>query len=103
MLTTYHAQALDHLKAAHAVALAPDAVRANELLDVGDALHETEGALADRILMRESTDRLAGRDPISRAGPPIDRPSPQDTRRTSPRSDSIATSNASRGRVRPTL
>ncbi|HEV2166878.1 MAG TPA: PhoU domain-containing protein [Thermoplasmata archaeon] len=59
MLSTYHAQALEHLKAAHAVALSPDAVRANELLDVGDALHETEGAIADRILLRETTDRLA--------------------------------------------
>jgi phosphate uptake regulator len=58
MLSTYHAQALEHLKAVHAVALDPDAVRANELLDVGEALHETEAALADRILMRESTDRL---------------------------------------------
>ncbi len=58
MLSTYHTQALEHLKAAHAVALEPDAVRANGLLDVGEALHETEAALADRILMRGSTDRL---------------------------------------------
>ena len=58
MLSSYHAQALEHLRAAHAVALAPDALRANGLLDVGEALHETESALAERILMRESTERL---------------------------------------------
>jgi phosphate uptake regulator len=58
MLSTYHAQALDHLKAAHAVAADPDAVRANELLDVGEALQETRAALADRILMRDAVERL---------------------------------------------
>ncbi|MCI4358622.1 MAG: hypothetical protein L3J99_06305 [Thermoplasmata archaeon] len=58
MLTSYHRQALEHLKAAQAVALEPDCARANELLDVGEALHETQAALADRILMRDSVDRL---------------------------------------------
>lgn len=58
MLSGYHAQALEHLKAAQAVALDPSAERANALLDVGEALHETEAALADRVLLRESTERL---------------------------------------------
>jgi phosphate uptake regulator len=58
MLTSYHRQALEHLRAAQSVALEPDCSRANELLDVGEALHETQAALADRILMRDSVDRL---------------------------------------------
>jgi phosphate uptake regulator len=58
MLSAYHAQALAHLKAAGAVAEAPDPTRANEVLDVGEALHETETTLADRLLMRESADAL---------------------------------------------
>ncbi len=58
MLSTYHGQALEHLKAAHAVASEPDAQRANSLLDVGEALQETGTALADRIVLRDSTERL---------------------------------------------
>ncbi len=58
MLSDYHTQALEHLTAANAVAAQPDAVRANELLDVGEALQETRTALADRLLMRDSVERL---------------------------------------------
>jgi phosphate uptake regulator len=59
MLSSYHAQVLDHLRAANAVVEAPDATRANEVLDVGEALHQTQAALADQLLMQESTGRLS--------------------------------------------
>jgi len=58
MLSTYHSQALDHLRAANTVAESPDANRANAVLDVGEALHQTQAALTDQLLMQESTARL---------------------------------------------
>ncbi|HEV2429375.1 MAG TPA: hypothetical protein VGV64_05975, partial [Thermoplasmata archaeon] len=59
LLSSYHGQALEHLRASQAVALAPDARKANDLLDLGEALHQTEAVLADRILLRGSGERLA--------------------------------------------
>ena len=57
MLSTYHAQALEHLVASNAVAEHPDSAKANQLLDVGEALHETQSALAERALIRDSSYR----------------------------------------------
>jgi phosphate uptake regulator len=58
MLSSYHAQVLDHLRSANAVVESPDANRANAVLDIGEALHQTQSALADQLLMQESTGRL---------------------------------------------
>lgn len=53
-LTGYHQQSLEHLRSAVEVAEHPDAARANEVIDAGEALHATQTALTDAFLVRGS-------------------------------------------------
>lgn len=54
-LRAYHQQAVDYLHDAFEVAEAPDVVRANELLDLGDALHAAHATLTESLLVRATS------------------------------------------------
>jgi hypothetical protein len=58
-LTTYHRQALDHLRRSYAVAERPDADVANDVIDAGEALHATHSALTESLLSHGNAARLS--------------------------------------------
>lgn len=49
-ITSYHRQAIDHLRSAYGVAERPDPATANEVLDAATALEATHVALAERLV-----------------------------------------------------
>lgn len=57
-LSSFHAQALEHLASAFSVAERPDVVLANEVIDSGEALHSTQATLRDAFLEHGSVGRL---------------------------------------------
>ncbi len=59
-LSEFHAQVLDHLRAAFRVASEErDAVHANDVIDVGEALHATYAALTESLFTRRGANGLS--------------------------------------------
>ncbi len=60
-VSAYHGQVLDSLSAAFEVAEHPNAERANEVIDTGEALRSTHSTLTERFLARGASAQLSPR------------------------------------------
>ncbi len=58
-ITAYHAQVLENFEQAFRVVDAPDATRANEVIDTGEALRTMHATLSERFLARGGSSRLS--------------------------------------------